>query len=444
TKGVANNIIASSTGDSGKSIEDLSKESEVHRLYGVYTQALNYGKQATARTQSAISVPAIFWLQGEWNYTQEGSGLTSGTLPNNTKDGYKNLLLTLKNNMQNDAQRIYNQTDKPLFITYQTGGMYVRGRQVAIGMAQIEAANENDDIVCAGPVYQMTNYNHGHLDANGYRWYGEMLGKVYNKTVIEGEKFIPLQPKSISRDTVNLKKIRIKFHVPVAPLVLDTKTMPQITNYGFQVYQNRNFQTITDVQVISDDEVEITCAADIALASDVEITYAGQDAVGQGNLRDSDPYQAVFNYVDIDAKEGGNYIYPRNNNRSLRPAYEPKNAVGQTIYNQPYPLYNFCVGFYYIVPKNVNKLIIMQYEPNGIKNPTLKKNISLVQNGKTLKVIAPQQSVICLKIFDLNGKLISDFGSQTATDYPLDFLQSGVYLAMVKTDSGVVSGKIKL
>jgi hypothetical protein len=61
-------------------------------LYGVYTQALNFGKQAVARTQSSVYIPAIFWLQGEWNYTQEGSGLTSGSKPNNTKAGYKQLL----------------------------------------------------------------------------------------------------------------------------------------------------------------------------------------------------------------------------------------------------------------------------------------------------------------------------------------------------------------
>jgi uncharacterized repeat protein (TIGR02543 family) len=351
-KELADNVIATSTGDSGKSIEDLSKESQVQRLYGVYTQALHYGKQAAARTQSTISCPAIFWLQGEWNYTQEGSGLTSGSKPDNTKDGYKSLLLTLKNNMQDDAMRIYGQSEKPVFYTYQTGGQYVRGRSVAIGMAQLEASNEHSDIVCAGPVYQMTNYNHGHLDANGYRWYGEMLGKVYSKVKIGGENFMPLQPKAIYRDAANAKKIRIKFYVPVPPLVLDTKTMPQIANYGFLVYHNQANQTITSVQVVGDDVVEITCANDLDSSKEVEITYAGQNANGQGNLRDSDPYQAVFSYVDIDAKDGaGSYIYPRSNNRSLRPSYEPKDENGNAIYGKPYPLYNFCVAFSYALAK---------------------------------------------------------------------------------------------
>ncbi len=438
-KGYENNIIASSTGDSGKSIEDLSKESQVQRLYGVYTQALNFGKQAVARTQSSVYNPAIFWLQGEWNYTQEGSGLTSGSKPNNTKAGYKQLLLTLKNNMQNDVQHIYGQKERPLFITYQTGGQYVRGRMVEIGMAQVEAANENTDIVCAGPLYQMTNYSHGHLDANGYRWYGEMLGKVYYKTKILGQKFIPLQPQSIRRDLSNPKKIIIKFQVPVPPLVLDTKILPKIADYGFLVYSKRATQTITGIQIISLDEVEITCAND--LTDDVEITYAGENATGQGNLRDSDPYQAVFNYVDIDAKDSnGNYIFPRNDNRSLRPAYQPVDDNGKIIYDQPYPLYNFCVGFYYKLPKDQTEIEIL----SGVKDVQLKKNeLNLVQCGKTLKVLASYPGVN-LKIFDLQGKLLKDFGKQNCNEYMLDFLPNGIYLVSVNTSYGLINKTIRL
>jgi sucrose-6-phosphate hydrolase SacC (GH32 family) len=434
--GLEDNIIASSTGDSGRSIEDLSKESQVNRFYSVYRQALNYGKQAVARTQSTISCPAIFWLQGEWNYTQEGSGLISGK-PNNTKDGYKSLLLKLKNNMQDDAQRIYGQATRPLFITYQTGGQYVRGREMAIGMAQVEAANENDDVFCAGPVYQMTNYNHGHLDANGYRWYGEMLAKVYNKVKIEGRNFIPLQPKSISRDPADAKKIRIRFHVPVPPLVLDTKTMQPIADSGFEVWhgaRSTTKQTVTDVRVVDGDCVEITCANE--LTDIIELTYAGpsansQSEYGQGNLRDSDPYPSVFNYVDIDEKDGsGNYIYPRSNNRELRPNNEPKNEQGQVIYNQPYPLYNFCVGFNYKLAAGENEKEIL----TGINSPKAAgDNIKILQTGKTLRVVAPDSDTMNVKIYDVSGKMLKDFGMRRQSEYSLASLEQGVYIVSVVT-----------
>ena len=48
-------------------------------------------------------------------------------------------------------------------------------------MAQLEASNEYKDIICTGPIYPMTARG-GHLDANGYRWFGEILGKVYYQT----------------------------------------------------------------------------------------------------------------------------------------------------------------------------------------------------------------------------------------------------------------------
>jgi sucrose-6-phosphate hydrolase SacC (GH32 family) len=429
-KGLADNIVASSTGDSGRSIEDLSKESQIHRFYGVYTQALYYGKQAAERAQSSIACPAIFWLQGEWNYTLEGNGLTSGSKPDNTKAGYKALMLTLKNNMQDDAQRIYGQAERPLFITYQTGGQYVRGRGVEIGMAQLEAANENKDVVCAGPVYQMTNYNHGHLDANGYRRYGEMLGKVYNKVVVQGEDFSPLQPKSIRRDPASARKVIIQFHVPVPPLVIDTLTMPAIADYGFSVYLGRGTaQSITGVRLISGDEVEITCAAD--LTDNIEIAYADQSANGQGNLRDSDPYQAVFNYVDIDQKDAsGKYIYPRNDNRALRPAYEPRNAQGEIIYNQPYPLYNFCVGFNYKLSKDEPGIDI----PLGVNSPKAVGNlIRIVQAGKTLRITTPSPDAMNVRIYDLSGKVMMDFGRQRRNEYSLSSLAQGIYIVSVNT-----------
>ena len=66
-------------------------------------------------------------------------------------------LLQLKNNMQDAVKKYYGQDDAPLFITYQTGAQYTRGTTLEVGMAQLNASNENEDIVCAGPVYPMTD-----------------------------------------------------------------------------------------------------------------------------------------------------------------------------------------------------------------------------------------------------------------------------------------------
>ena len=102
---------------------------------------------------------------------------------------------------------------------------------LSISMAQLEAANEYDDIICAGPIYPMTDRG-GHLDSNGYRWFGEMLGKVYYQSQVQGKPFQPLQPTVIARETLPTQ-IRIKYHVPVRPLVFDVNLVPKIKDYGF-------------------------------------------------------------------------------------------------------------------------------------------------------------------------------------------------------------------
>lgn len=365
----ASKIVATSVGTSGTSIEELSKECEPRTYYNDFLYSLIYGAKIARQSNSTIQCPAIFWMQGEFNHTPNNAkGLHANEPNTTTKEGYKALLLRMKENMQNDVLAQYGQKDKPLLITYQTGAQYVRG-MLPISMAQLEASNENADIVCAGPVYPMTDRG-GHLDANGYRWFGEMLGKVYYQTVVQKKDFKPLQPREIKKGkTAN--EVRIKFYVPVAPLVFDVNTLPKIKDYGFEVYLNGTDkrQTITNV-AIDRDEVVITCQN--PLEGDIIVMYAATKAkvenlesgknalVGHGNLRDSDTAKAFYTYIDLDKKNAdGSFLYPREaSEMTLRPDYEPKDASGQVIYDQKYPLYNFSVGFCYTLPSGQDKLTV--------------------------------------------------------------------------------------
>lgn len=353
--GKENRILATSSGTSGKNIEELSKEyqgSEV--LYNNYITALEKAKTIIDRTNSTISCPAIIFMQGEFNYYNEyGTGLDGheGTASGD-KATYKNLLMTLKNNMQADAKAQYQQADNPVFYTYQAGAQYTKGRSLEIGMAQLEAANANSDIICVGPIYPMTDVG-GHLDANGYRWYGEMIGKVIYKTKVLGETFTPLQPIEISRVEGNKKQVRIKYIAPKLPLVLDTKTLLEMPNYGFNVYLNDVEQSIQNVVIDGSEQdcVLITCANNLDGA--IEVTYAGVDATlsgrnlrGHGNLRDSDDYQAFFNYEH------------KTWNNSPTTSGEPMDASGNVIDGKHYPLYNFSVAFYYKLDADKDKYIV--------------------------------------------------------------------------------------
>lgn len=454
-KGLHESILATSAGTSGKPIEDLSKESVVSTLYEDYLNALKSSYKMARRSNSTIKCPGLFWLQGEWNYQGYGNGLTAGSKPTFDKNEYKSLMVNLKNNMQADLKAIYNQTETPTFFTYQVGVQYSKGKELTIGMAQLEASNEYDDIVCAGPVYPMTDVG-GHLDANGYRWYGEMLGKVYYKTKILGQDFKPLQPIELSRDNSNQKKVIIKFIVPKMPLMLDDKTLAKVADYGFELYNDGTRQTISSVEVAGDCVV-ITGTQN--LTGKIEIVYAGANSTyvsaggngrGHGNLRDNDDYQAMFTYQDLDKKdESGNYIFPRNANDAsvtLHPPFEPKDVNGNVIYNQPYPLYNFSVSFYYAIPAGETKYSIPHLSiTSGLHDHKNESNIAISQTGRIVKFIICGPGQLVASVLDVSGKTCASFSEESNIgQLNLSHLPNGCYILKVHTGSEIKTQKIIL
>lgn len=432
---VSSNILATSAGTGGMTIEQLSKESQqVSKRYPDYLKTISNASLIAKSKGYKITCPAIIWMQGEYNYFEDATrGLIAGQ-PNCTdKLTYKNLLMLLKNNMQADLMTTYSQTSKPLFISYQTGAQYTRGKTLEIGMAQLEIANENPDVFCAGPVYQMSDRG-GHLDANGYRWYGEMIAKAYLKTINSGKKFQPLQPKEIAR-TSNPKEIKIKFYVPKLPLVLDILTVKTVADFGFAVYNNDSKQTISSV-TIDNDCVRIICNAD--LTGNVEVVYAGLNTGndnGHGNLRDSDDYPAIYNYIDLDKKNAnGTYTYPRDaTETTLHPIYEPSNQEG-LIYDKPYPLYNFSVAFYYMLKSNQQIYTVPNVDDaTGFgQNIKVGNTLQLYQSGKNLVVETMNEGNFNIEVYNVTGKLVDKFkgnasGGTFHNQYALSF-SKGIYI----------------
>jgi len=431
----SDNLISTSCGTGGKSIEELSKECQTTTLYNDYTTTISSGASVAKMTNSPITCPAIVWMQGEWNYTlpSTSTGLTVGSIPTGDKNTYKSLLLTLKNNMQTDVMSKYSQTEKPLFITYQVGAQYTRGKELAIGMAELEASNENEDIICAGPVYPVTDRG-GHLDPNGYRWYGEMIAKAYYKTKVENHRFIPLQPKHISR-TADANKIKIQFIVPKLPLVLDDKLVDKVPDYGFAVY-NDNIKMVISSVTVDGDCVYLTCTGN--LTGVVEVNYAGLNSGilnGQGNLRDNDDYEAFYNYIDLDKRNADNtYYYPRDaEETTLRPTFEPKDATGNIIYDKPYPLYNFCVAFYYKldIGQQTYNVLFSNNTTSLVMNKSDKAFCQIYQKGDFLYV-NNEELLISIQLFDLNGKMVRTYNGNN-NRYNLNQLKKGVYFGKVNT-----------
>jgi hypothetical protein len=436
-KNPGNNILATSCGTGGRTIEQLSKECQQNSYYSVdFLSSIYTAKEISNFTNSKISCPAIIYMQGENNYsvvtTPGGVGLTVGVNATGDKNLYKSFLLTLKNNMQTDIQNLYQQTEKPLFISYQVGAQYTRGKELTIGMAQLEASNENDDVICAGPVYPMTDRG-GHLDSNGYRWYGELLGKVFYETKVLNKVFRPLQPSEISRTNLS-NQLKLKFNVTHLPLVMDGLTIAKVTNYGFDVWLNNVQQTITAVSVVGDC-VYLTCQ--LPLIGDVEVIYAGSNTSGSGNLRDSDPYQAFFKYTDLDKKnDDGSFFYPRDaTETTLRPSYEPKNSTGNVIYNQTYPLYNFSVAFYYKLLTDQQIISVGATGTTEVLGNIFDQKVSIHQSGDFMVISNIQNKKIKLNLYGVSGLLVKSvtLGNEVTNKFSMAGLPYGLYIANIES-----------
>jgi hypothetical protein len=79
----------------------------------------------------------------------------------------------------------------------------------------------------------------------------------------------------------------------------------------------------------------------------IEVTYGGVSTKGNGNLCDSDDFQSFGLYQDLIAQGKTEAERTR-----FKPKYEPKDKSGKIIYNQHYPMQNFCCVFYYAIPGN--------------------------------------------------------------------------------------------
>ena len=130
---------------------------------------------------------------------------------------------------------------------------------------------------------------------------GEYYGRVYSHIFLEGGTWEPLRPLSIKRkDAV----IRVRFHVPEPPLVLDTTAVTNPGNYGFEYSDSSSSPpSIKSVSIVDEDTVEILLSATPTSTSAKFLGYAATGISGaksgpvtgaRGNLRDSDTTPSLY------------------------------------------------------------------------------------------------------------------------------------------------------
>ncbi|QBY56162.1 hypothetical protein [Cupriavidus oxalaticus] len=298
--------------------------------YGKYTTALSL--LATARGSDAWCVDGIAFMQGEYDYSTAQGSL------NSTYAAYKAKLTQLCADMQADAKTATGQVLPPAFLTYQTGAAYTRDvdgdgvEGLHVGMAQLDFAIASKAAWMVGPVYPYTDKG-GHLDSNGSRWFGHQIAKVWNRVAVEGKGWQPVRPVKLWKG--DARTIFIGYHVPHPPLAFDSPyVVSAAADYaakGFRVKDTTGGVAITNVEIVADTIIKITLGRDLTGAdADIKVWYAGQTSHnGNGNVRDSDPSVAIDNYV-----------------------YEPERGMYAAanipaLVDQPYPLHNWSVAFYY-------------------------------------------------------------------------------------------------
>ncbi len=210
---------------------------------------------------------------------------------------YAQNLVEWQQNYEDDVKAITGQTGTlPMLHTQFSSWTKYSTATSAVVIAQLQASVDHPDAIpLVGPKYFLPYVADGvHLTSEGYRWMGEYYAKVYRQIVIQGRRWEPLRPVAAVSAGV---EILVTFHVPAPPLVLDTTSITDPGNYGFEYTDDSGAPpAITAVALTSPTTVKITLASE-PTGGGKRVRYAYTGVIGaragttsgpRGNLRDSD------------------------------------------------------------------------------------------------------------------------------------------------------------
>ena len=218
---------------------------------------------------------------------------------------YDDDLLEWQADYEADIKLITGQTQPvAMFLCQMSSWPYYGQPTSHLPAAQIAAADARPDrIFVVGPKYFLPYVGGVHLTGDGERWLGEYYAKAYRRVLVDGEPWIPLRPRSLSRDG---KVVTIDFDVPAPPLVFDTELVSDPGSYGFEFWDSSGAPpTVASVELTGDTQVQLTLT-DTPIAGNKRVRYAYSGVIGQsggpatgprGNLRDSDSTPSRHDYL---------------------------------------------------------------------------------------------------------------------------------------------------
>ena len=268
-------------GVSGSSITTMIKGTTA---YNNMIEVVTKAKEFANKKGKTFGVRAMNWYHGEADRFE-------------TKQWYYDRLSQLFIDVNTDIKAITGQSESVEFFTYQTSpwlGRNIGGSgghpHINIQEAQVQVANDFDNVHLAGAMYQFSYSDFYHPSDRAV--VGLQTGVAIKRVVIDNEPWVDFKP--LSHEVLNADGkffIRIKFDVPVKPMVFDitgdTWSNPKgkQPNFGFEVLDgNGNEMQIEEPFIIKGDTVVLTTNINTQGAT---VRYAVNGHDGGGNLRDS-------------------------------------------------------------------------------------------------------------------------------------------------------------
>ncbi|MEP2785078.1 MAG: sialate O-acetylesterase [Pseudoruegeria sp.] len=219
--------------------------------------------------------------------------------------GYDRMLKEWLNNLQQDVSAALERDGTMPMLFCQTSSIsgYCNGQDRShfqTPLAQLQASRDDENLVLIGPKYALDYIDWAHLDARSTRFHGEQFAKVLSR-LKRGEPWAPLSPNYLEVDGTRL---RIHFHVPAPPLVIDTDLVTDPGHFGF--YLEDPVAKITGLEIVKPKVLDLTLSAPVQ--ANAKLSYAlqngkagisGRKFGARGCLRDSDPTTSEFGYGSL-------------------------------------------------------------------------------------------------------------------------------------------------
>lgn len=288
-------LLAMCLGVGGTQIQSLRAVPSIvpvngHTPYNDIIVALDRAVSLANANGMVPQVDFVHWYQGESN----------ATTPVAT---YFSELQGLQSELNATVLAATGQADNPRWISgsFSTFNAGATGSIIALANAQKLGL-----LTLCTPYYPFYynsvadgfNDDYLHLNGVGYLWLGEYAAKVERAWHGSGRVFKPTMPHNISKSGATY---RLAYDCEVAPIVLDTTTVDDPGNYGFQIFDSSGAEVTIDSVAVAGTDIVITTSTDPGLGS--EVAYAMQGHPGaripatmaRGCVRDSDPAVSEHN-----------------------------------------------------------------------------------------------------------------------------------------------------